>query len=156
MLDENVKHSEEKSRGCTKLPHEFALPSAKWCYSQPPWHGQRFCWLGLWIDVTIFQVDLIWAVFWKKKKDQFGLAVDTGCYSAVTHLMRFFTWNAEWKANLTFHLFLITSKMENKEKCPDLWESFSCAHVPRILESDWDFMTPIYWLYLWQRHCEIR
>lgn len=156
MLDENLKHSEEKSRGFTKLPREFALLSAKWCYSQPPWHGQRFCRLGLWIDVTIFQVDLIWAVFCKKKKIRLDLLLILVATQLLLIWWDFFTWNAEWKANLTFHLSLITSKMENKEKCPGLWESFSCAHVPRILESDWDFMTPIYWLYLWQRHCEIR
>lgn len=105
MLDENLKHSEEKSRGFTKLPREFALLSAKWCYCQPPWHGQRFCRLGLWIDVTIFQVDLIWAVFCKKK-DPFGLVVDTGCYSAVTHLMRFFYLKCRMKGKPDISSFL--------------------------------------------------
>lgn len=115
-LGENLKYSEMNSRGFTKLPDEFALPSIGGVLESAAMNGPRFCWLGVWIDVTIFQMDLIWAVFCRNS--QLGLVVDTGWDSAVANLMRFLPemQNAS-KSALTSHPFLIISKVENKI-CP--------------------------------------
>ena len=124
-VGENLKHSEKKSRGY-QTASGFALPSASGVTVSHQ-KGTKVLWSGPWVDVTIFQMDLIWAAFCKN--DWFGLAVDIGWYSAVTRLMRLVL---EMKTEShPLHFTFSWSQAKWKQGCVQVLNSYCHMHMSR-------------------------